>query len=834
MRKTFWALTWWAMVVLTTTVPSHSFGANNKKTTGEGVVNKLFGPGPLIHGHRDLEHGDCLKCHDAGQGVPDNRCLSCHTTIANSLKDKSSFHAKVTKSCISCHTDHKGRAFNSVGVNRKNFDHDMTGFALKGAHRKAKCVECHKSVWGNKNPFMSTETRFFGLDDSCKSCHRKDDIHKFTPKFAAKECSACHGTNTWKTDIVFDHFKQTGFALVGKHADLKCANCHLPKGKSAPPKYDFPGLEKQKCLTCHADFHKEGLSNKFRDGTCDRCHVQTTWKVQNFKHDMTGFILHGKHTEVSCVNCHSKSKSFQSIGKHKNWVGLDTTCASCHKDYHGFGNELSNKGVPFKKCENCHTDTGWMMNLLFDHNRDTDYPLTGKHIGVKCFACHKPKAPSSQNKSPLRFYDFPQLASKNCETCHKSPHLNDPAPIFRKEKCSTCHTTAGWKGFENMGHFDHSKLTRFPLTGDHTKLSCKECHVKNGKSVYKFPGSDKQFCEACHTTVHKEQFSPKFLEKPCVECHNTSTFAKLLPFNHNATDFKLTGAHVPLENQCVKCHIKTDHMLATKPPKPAAKFQFAGQATGFCESCHPNVHKDQFHKKFAETPCKECHNTDSFAKGIKFDHSTARWPLRGKHQTVKCLECHFKTKEHFPVAPFHAKDKFIFPDLQSKNCELCHEDEHDGRFGKDCTRCHNENSWAARADYHKNFLLNGVHNMIDCNDCHREGRRLTGTGQDCMTCHAKDDIHHGSQPDCKQCHTQLFWTATKFQHGLTAFPLRGAHRVLDCDACHAKGVYQGLSAECVSCHYKDNRQVTFPVHSGAGFETCDQCHNQFSFSGAKQ
>jgi len=65
----------------------------------------------------------------------------------------------------------------------------------------------------------------------------------------------------------------------------------------------------------------------------------------------------------------------------------------------------------------------------------------------------------------------------------------------------------------------------------------------------------------------------------------------------------------------------------------------------------------------------------------------------------------------------------------------------------------------------------------------------------------------------------------------TSFTLRGLHAAAACSACHANGVYQGTSTECVSCHLADYNGTTDPNHRSAGFPTdCVTCHGS-SFTG---
>ncbi len=983
----------------------------------EGIVNKLFGPGPLTLGHKNLEHGgsDCLKCHDTGNGVPNNKCLTCHTRVQSSITKGDTLHARVKEQpCISCHTDHKGRNFNPTQVDRKAFDHAKTGFPLTGSHQKVKCEKCHTQQHKNKAG-KAVGMEFLGLKQSCVACHKKDDIHHFPPKQARLECSVCHNTTTWKevTKIAskgFDHKKETGYELVGKHAQIKCDACHLDK-LTNKAKYSFPELPKEKCLSCHADQHKDKLSAKFRNGTCEQCHTQTDWKIERFDHALAGYPLNGAHAKLPCVDCHKQGNAHKALKDFK-WTGASASCVGCHKDFHGFGEEKNPKLGELTNCVHCHTEMDWRRDLLFSHDKDTRYPITGKHKQVPCFECHKPKSggPSKKPFTP-RTYDFKALQSKTCETCHKNPHPASAAKAFREAPCAGCHTTDGWKsvgGAGAKGGFNHSTMTKFVLDGDHAKLTCNQCHMKGGKEVYNFPGEDKKFCvtchasphkdqfsarfpadacatchntsafkrllgfdhdktrfhlegahvkvgecrdchtptdrtlaskpprpagkfqfehpeadfcvdchktvhqgqfdekflakpckdchsqdafakmrpfdhrtapfqitgahakfrgkcwnchvptnrmlaskpphpahkfqfgqedvgfcEACHPSVHKDQFSEKFLGVPCKECHTTADWVRKLPFDHKQTAFELTGAHTRVAGKCVDCHVKTANMLPTKPPKPAGKFHFDRKVSGFCEDCHKTPHEDQFHAAFVDKPCRDCHVTASFERRKPFDHATTKFKVKGKHKEVKCAECHTATDKRFKESPHHPVDKYLFPNLAKDDCATCHKDPHNGSFGKNCSACHNENGWktVGGGDFHKNFLLGGVHELLSCAECHKSNaKKLAGVGRDCQECHTKDDVHMGTQPDCASCHTQQFWAVSKFHHATTMFPLRGAHRTLECSGCHVQGVYEGLAPDCIACHSRDAQQVTAPNHNAGGFESCAQCHNQFSFS----
>jgi hypothetical protein len=197
---------------------------------------------------------------------------------------------------------------------------------------------------------------------------------------------------------------------------------------------------------------------------------------------------------------------------------------------------------------------------------------------------------------------------------------------------------------------------------------------------------------------------------------------------------------------------------------------------------------------------------------------------------VECEKCHTKVDKIFETKTKNPMHKFMFKNLQQESCKACHKDAHKGEFGSSCKECHIETrKWKATQNFHKDFLLSGVHYSLKCNECHKDQRHLNGMSENCLMCHQKDDHHHGTLPNCKECHKQEFWEVTTFKHSLTSFPLRGSHRVLSCDQCHSNGMYQGKSGDCISCHLKDKTKSVTVNHNLAGFETCNTCHNQFVF-----
>lgn len=891
----------------------------------EGILNKLLAPGPLIEGHKDLEGKDCLKCHDAGKGVPDNKCLECHKDIKKFVTAKKGFHGLNTQSCMTCHADHKGRSFDSTVFDLKKFDHaKSTGYSLDGKHAEIKCLECHTEKRSDK-VIRKNETRFMGQVSSCVSCHKKQDPHFFKGPFASKDCNACHNSQSWKQNVKFDHFKDTRFKLESRHAELKCTDCHGPDKKSKITKYQWPQLKQAQCLSCHQDFHKKNLSPKFSTGaSCTTCHSQQSWKISPFNHETTGYKLTGKHADIKCIECHKQPKlamakkneiklfnftglkqnclschqdqhknnlgpkftganacttchstqswkiekfnhdvtKYKLAGKHAelkciechkqpqlpasrqtevklfNFKGIKSPaqCMTCHQDHHGFSNLRFSKLGLGRQCLNCHTEDSWKKTHDFSHNISTRFIIDGQHLDTKCNDCHvpQPRTNKKTNLYPLSAatYHWKNLEQKTCENCHVSPHTNIFSKALLQKKCTACHTTQDWTMLKTGGGFDHSK-TKFTLTGAHKTAKCTDCHGPSGRQVFKFKSAQDQYCIDCHKNIHIGQFSTKFSANKCSECHTTKNFTERLQFDHNATNYKLIGEHKKL--QCAECHkpiektnldwpnFKSADHAAVKPVLKS-KFLFPELKQQKCLACHQDYHKGQLSQS-----CSECHSENGW-KPISFVHNKqSRFILRYKHETVDCNKCHKTTKD---VIKFKNQLRPVvqFKPL-SNTCVECHKDQHNGSFGRQCQECHTEKNWKSTKDFHKNFTLSGVHYMLDCAECHKDGKKLAGLSQQCLSCHQKDDVHNGTQPNCSACHTQHFWEATHFRHSLTRFPLRGSHRTLDCNECHTNGIYKGLSTTCVSCHLSDFQAN--PVPHVSGNTSCTDCHkNTFTFESA--
>jgi hypothetical protein len=491
-------------------------GASCSAMAQLGPLDKMVMPGQLSKAHAKFEN-QCSNCHmPFKKSAQADLCLDCHdhAAVAEDVATGRGYHGRLKeKQCSACHVEHKGRGMNIAPLDKKLFNHNLTDYPLEGAHvdPKITCEDCHK-------PGL----KYRDAPSDCYSCHKKDDVHEGK---LGKNCVHCHVDRSWK-EIRFDH-SQTDFPLDGRHLFVKCDACHANERYKNTPK---------DCYSCHrSDDNKKGHKGRFGK-KCETCHIPKSWTVSIFDH--------------KCVDCH-KGYLYQEK--------LQTGCYSCHKRD---DEQKGHKGRFGTKCETCHTPRDW-KRVIFDHDRDTKYPLRGKHREVKCASCHKGIL-------------YKENLNTTCFSCHEK---DDAHKGQEGKRCEQCHDERSWK----KAFFDHG-LTRFPLLGKHAKVACEDCHKE---TTFKDASIE---CASCHEKddVHKRRLGPL-----CEQCHNTRDWREW-DFDHNKrTQFPLDGAHERLH--CHACH--------TIPVRKKISLAIT------CVSCHS---ADDVHRGAFGRTCERCHVTSSF------------------------------------------------------------------------------------------------------------------------------------------------------------------------------------------------------------------------------
>jgi hypothetical protein len=521
MREATGQLTWILAAIFLCLLACRSAEAVNPET--------LLMPGKLTSAHAKYEES-CANCHDkSDRGRQPQLCLSCHKEVAADISVKKGFHGKLagastSTQCRACHSEHLGRDADIVKFSRDQFDHERTDFPLHGAHAAVTCDSCHAA--GKK---------YTAAPSDCYTCHRTREPHEGR---LGRDCASCHDSIAWSR-INFDHDK-TAFPLRDKHKDVACFSCHFGNRYKSTP---------QQCVSCHApdDVHRGERGPK-----CADCHSTAGWKTAKFDHlKETGFALEGIHARLDCADCHRSGRLKDPLPK---------TCEGCHKGVDAHAGRFG------EKCETCHGKEKWLP-AVFDHTRDTKWPLEGRHEKVDCHACHTGVLAT-------------QHIGTDCAACHRARDVHSGK---LGTDCAQCHTPAGWR--VNVA-FDHD-LTAFPLVGLHVAVPCEQCHVTRA-----YKGAAKA-CIDCHRTDDAHNGS---LGNQCARCHSANGW-RIWEFDHGKeTHFALTGAHSKVT--CAGCH---------KQPADQVKLDTA------CAYCHTqdDVHLGQYGRQ-----CSRCHTTLTF-KGAR-------------------------------------------------------------------------------------------------------------------------------------------------------------------------------------------------------------------------
>ncbi len=650
---------------------------------------------------------------------------------------------------------------------------------------------------------------------ACENCHILDYFYTTSPPHVEQfyphtQCNSCHVATSW-TEVIFFHTV----------LDTACNICHLTEMQLA-----------NENVTLHNTL----------PSACVNCHVTDNWNDIVFPHGVTGFDLEGAHTATNCTNCHTDS-----------WLGIERLCEGCHLDNYQQTSDPDHSVQIYlpADCENCHTAVDWIPSIyqhdlpdqapcstchsanyqlagssipdhdgfstdctichqpttwaetVFNHE-DTNFPLTGAHDTADCIGCHADG-----------YADLPL----NCDGCHmdtwtQTANPDHSAQVYAAEDCEVCHTTDAWE----QSIFEH---------GLPNQADCNVCHTAN-------------FEIASGTVDGHDGFSTD-----CTVCHQATVWTDIL-FNHDDTDFPLTGAHDTAD--CIGCHADGYADLPTD--------------CGYCHLDNYSQTTDPSHisQIYPLTECAVCHNTTEWQPDI-YNHLP---------EPAYCNICHLSNLMDANVTiPGH----FTLPN----NCMLCH-----------VTDAWNQTSGFDHSI--TSFILEDAHLQVGCLDCHQTG--FAGTSTECSSCH--QDLYdqttapvHSSQiylqDDCEYCHSALDWTPSVFDHAMpvstpcstchltewegananipghqdfgdlcglchesgswsasvdhtlenTGFELDGLHLQLSCLQCHPDGFDSNgviRSCESADCHLTDYENSVEPHHftTGSGgypVNMCAICHN---------
>ncbi|BDG09952.1 hypothetical protein [Anaeromyxobacter paludicola] len=432
------------------------------------------------------------------------------------------------QACASCHFDeHRGQLSQDCqkchGLQgwkpASLFAHDRTGYPLEGKHRPVACAKCHKverepardpgALTRPASPEAFTRYRPVA-HGGCQDCHKDPHQARF-----GQDCQRCHAPALAWTEVRATakeraFHQKTRYPLQGAHETVACQACHGPfAGQPAR----FRGLAFQACRDCHLDAHVGQLTGGSRAGACERCHTVQGWQPARFDledHTTSRYALQGAHRTVACSLCHvhdprladrvpaeararlAREKRPARVSPALFSLGPSQRCEQCHADPHAgqFPERMARES-----CAACHEQQSFLP-ARFDHQKDSRFPLTGKHGKAACASCHAPGAAGAVRYKPLE---------TACAACHRDPHAGQLA-VNGRDDCARCHDTRDWK----QTSFQHAPpFTTFLLQGKHARAKCEACHapvaVGGGAPVRRYRGLPRT-CEGCHADFHQGAF----------------------------------------------------------------------------------------------------------------------------------------------------------------------------------------------------------------------------------------------------------------------------------------------------------------------------------------
>jgi hypothetical protein len=237
--------------------------------------------------------------------------------------------------CAACHV--------VEGWSQVRFNHDPTGFPLRGAHTSVACGGCHPIGFDTPVP------------DTCAGCHRDRHAGEL-----GTFCQGCHDERSWRSLFDADVHRRTNFPLTGKHGFIPCQQCH---GNMRDRAFSRAPVS---CAGCHRmDYDTSGARSIDHAAAgfsleCQTCHSTIRfWPARLSEHGTCFRIASGPHHGVRCLGCHTSLATATVTGA---CATATFTCTGCH-EHACPKSDAQHVGVmgyqcSDSKCYECHKITG--------------------------------------------------------------------------------------------------------------------------------------------------------------------------------------------------------------------------------------------------------------------------------------------------------------------------------------------------------------------------------------------------------------------------------------------------------------------------------------------
>lgn len=283
-------------------------------------------------------------------------------------------------------------------------------------HTGEACESCH--------PSSETFAEF-----TCLSCHdhsaevaavRHENVTGF--KYDSAACLSCHPTGGEAPISVHDHSAKFFPIETGKHAALKCADCHQ----------DPDSNETFTCISCHphapdvaAMRHAFITGFVYESKACLNCHPTGGDAAISVRDHSNKFfpIETGKHADLACQSCHDNPADSSSITCLSCHAHSPEVAATRHEDITGFVYGTAS-------CMNCHPKGAEAPISASDHSAKFFPIVKGGHAGLSCKDCHT---------------DTTSSDTFVCTTCHTEAasarqHASTADYVWSDPGCYSCHS----------------------------------------------------------------------------------------------------------------------------------------------------------------------------------------------------------------------------------------------------------------------------------------------------------------------------------------------------------------------------------------------------------
>ncbi|MDP4196620.1 MAG: cytochrome c3 family protein [Bacteroidota bacterium] len=324
----------------------------------------------------------------------------------------------------------------------------------------------------------------------------------------------------------------------------------------------------------------------------------------------------------------------------------------------------------------------------------------------------------------------------------------------------------------------------------------------------------------------------------CLDCHNDKTLTQ----DRNGTKVSL--------------YVDPDHF----------KKSVHGELD--CTDCHTGFDAENIpHKEgnnISKVDCKQCHETQDYAKSIHGTNNVACFSCHSKHDiqpaaTVKkaeadlCISCHksssvssYKKSIHFQKFSSGAKAP-ICTDCHNKTAHKIQKaDFNKSSEEKLCSACHKHSLSEFSQSVHKLAKQENTPGCVSCHGAHEVyNNKYSISSQSCLKCHLDQSKFKNKKSDLVEF-VQHYRTSIHAKVGpngkeaATCIDCHGDHTVMGTDAAKSMIARQNIPQTCGKCHadvLKDYKVSAHGVSFAKGVKvapTCIDCHGEHTISAVKE